>query len=112
MLDDRLVAIFGMIFTFSGLFLTICALKTQNITHCLFDKASNQLYIKKRNVFKSEEEEKSLTEVKKVEVTEDVEDGKTISLVLMTGDNFVLKTQKEQKNYDQIAQSINQFLEV
>lgn len=110
--DDRLIVMLGLVLAFPGFLFTIYELKAKNITHCLFDKTSNQLCITKRNILKSEQEEKSLTEVKKVEVTEDVEDGKTISLVLMTGDNFVLKTQKEQKNYDQIAQSINQFLEV
>lgn len=78
--------------------------------HCVFDKELNQLLLNRKNIFKSYQEEQMLNLIKQVEVTEDTEDGYTISLVLVKGDKIDLQTQKSKGNYDEIAQSINQFL--
>ncbi len=93
-------------------------------TGFIFDKDTRKVLIMQKNLLmlKSElKNERLLKEIKMVEVTKDVvndEDNYTISLVMLTHEQIILQsgTIEEnyniKENYDEIAQCINQFLDI
>ena len=115
----RLFAILGVIFVLCGPLLIFSVLKSKMFTHCVFDKELNQLLITKRNIFNSEQEKLMLNQIEQVKVVEGTANSQSsIRLVILEGDNIYLKTfftsknQHIRKNYDEIAKSISQFLDI
>ncbi|MGB3535763.1 MAG: hypothetical protein WBA13_19875 [Microcoleaceae cyanobacterium] len=117
--DLRFNTLFGIPFIIGGICLIIYVLKSKQITDCNFDKELNKISITQRNILKSETDELMLSQLKEVKVTEHFQYSPALTLVMLDSENVYLKPifsnrrkrRANYKQYNELAFSINQFIE-
>ncbi|MGB3403217.1 MAG: hypothetical protein WBA77_11045 [Microcoleaceae cyanobacterium] len=115
----RLGLIIGIIFLFVSPVLAINLLLSKRITDCTFDKASNQLLINQRNLFKKQSKEYTMSQIQKVKAMQHLHYGCIIKIFLTEDEEiefrpFSYNSKKRQETYDKydlMVQKINQFIE-
>lgn len=100
----------------------IGALTVKEVSDCIFDKELKKIFVTKRNLLKSEQQELMFSEVKKVKVTKNSQFGYILSLETLDGEDIHFKdyapeTDKYRNSMEKynkcnnIAESINLFID-
>ncbi|NJO44694.1 MAG: hypothetical protein HC835_03150 [Oscillatoriales cyanobacterium RM2_1_1] len=112
--DVWFYALFGGVFILVGGILLWLFFKKQVQIECIFDKKLEQMCLTQRNVFASETWRKMLKEIQIVEMIEETDsDGDSVYvtyLKLKTGDKIPLEIAGSSGEQQNVAQTINHFL--
>lgn len=113
--DDRWLAfIFGGIFMLVGGGVTAGGLLAQFLSACIIDKTAGQLYLERKNSFRTKRKEYPLHEIQAVEAVEgrDSDGDPTYAtyLILRSGEKIPLKLTGARNDHFALADAINQFL--
>jgi hypothetical protein len=109
--NDRWFAYLGgSVFALAGGVIIYSSLIAKSLTSCIFDKKADRVWLKQRNVFRSEMRELTLRYIKEVRVTKVKDKTYSTNLILMSGEEIPLEVSNLASNYYKVSESINKFL--